>query len=122
MTLVVGVGTSSGVAAGEVADLVQAVLASAGLTRSAVVAVATIAAKAHEPAIVTLGWPVAAFTADQLKTVVVPTPSAVARAAVGTPSVAEAAALLAAGPGGHLVVPKQASAHATVAVARSGPR
>ncbi len=51
-----------------------------------------------------------------------PTPSAVVADAVGTPSVAEAAALLAAGPGAELVVHKQANAVATVAVARrAGP-
>jgi len=42
----------------------------------------------------------------------------VVAAAVGTPSVAEAAALLAAGAGSELIVRKRASAHATVAVAR----
>jgi cobalt-precorrin 5A hydrolase/precorrin-3B C17-methyltransferase len=42
----------------------------------------------------------------------------VVRAAVGTASVAEAAALLAAGEGAELVVPKHRSAMATVAVAR----
>jgi cobalt-precorrin 5A hydrolase/precorrin-3B C17-methyltransferase len=53
----------------------------------------------------------------------VPTPSEVVRAAVGTPSVAEAAALSAAGPGATLVVRKQAGPHATVAIARRrGPR
>jgi cobalt-precorrin 5A hydrolase/precorrin-3B C17-methyltransferase len=41
---------------------------------------------------------------------------------VGTPSVAEAAALCAAGAGGELVVQKQKSAMATVAVARRRPR
>lgn len=45
----------------------------------------------------------------------VPNPSDVIAAAVGTPSVAEAAALIG---GGHLVVAKQKSANATVAVAR----
>jgi cobalt-precorrin 5A hydrolase/precorrin-3B C17-methyltransferase len=48
----------------------------------------------------------------------VPTPSAVVADAVGTPSVAEAAALLAAGPDAELVVPKQANGVATVAIAR----
>jgi cobalt-precorrin 5A hydrolase/precorrin-3B C17-methyltransferase len=42
----------------------------------------------------------------------------VVAAAVGTPSVAEAAALLAAGPAADLIVAKTTSAHATVAVAR----
>jgi cobalt-precorrin 5A hydrolase/precorrin-3B C17-methyltransferase len=42
--------------------------------------------------------------------------------AVGTPSVAEAAALLGAGPGGELLVEKRKSAMATAAVARRRPR
>ena len=58
------------------------------------------------------------FGADTLRKVPVPTPSGTVRAAVGTPSVAEAAALLAAGPGAELVVTKRTSAHAAVAVAR----
>jgi cobalt-precorrin 5A hydrolase / precorrin-3B C17-methyltransferase len=53
--------------------------------------------------------------AAALAAVEVPNPSAVVARAVGTPSVAEAAALVA---GGELVVPKQRSAMATVAVAR----
>jgi cobalamin biosynthesis protein CbiG len=47
----------------------------------------------------------------------VPTPSAVVAAHVGTPSVAEAAALLSAG--GALVVPKRRSARATCALAEA---
>jgi cobalamin biosynthesis protein CbiG len=121
VTLVVGIGTSTGAAAAEVAGLVHDALAGAGLATSAVVAVATISSKADEPAIVTLGWPVASFSAEELIQVVVPNPSARARDAAGTPSVAEAAALLAAGTGAELVVTKCASAHATVAIARRSP-
>jgi cobalamin biosynthesis protein CbiG len=122
VTLVVGVGTSSGAAAAEVAELVHEALAGAGLPPSAVVAIATISSRAHEPAIVSLGWPVTAFSPEELSAVVVPTPSAVAREATGTPSVAEAAALLAGGAGAQLVVAKRTSAHATVAIARRSPR
>jgi cobalt-precorrin 5A hydrolase/precorrin-3B C17-methyltransferase len=55
--------------------------------------------------------------ADLLAAVDVPTPSEVVDAAVGTPSVAEAAALLAAGPGARLVVDKRRGPTATAAVA-----
>ncbi len=55
--------------------------------------------------------------ATTLRDVAVATPSAVVDAHVGTPSVAEAAALLAAGAGA-LLVPKRRSARATCAVAR----
>ena len=56
----------------------------------------------------------------RLAAVPVPHPSEVVRRAVGTPSVAEAAALLE--PGSVLLAAKRASAHATVAVARARPR
>jgi cobalt-precorrin 5A hydrolase/precorrin-3B C17-methyltransferase len=117
-SLVVGVGASTGVAPQEVAGLVAGALAEAGLARASVGSVATIDRRAADPAVVGLGLPVRAFTADDLAGVVVPSPSDVVLAAVGTPSVAEAAALLAAGPGAALVVPKRAAPHATVAVAR----
>jgi cobalamin biosynthesis protein CbiG len=51
----------------------------------------------------------------------VPNPSEPVRRAVGTPSVAEAAARLAAG-GQALVLPKRASRMATVALARAAAR
>jgi cobalt-precorrin 5A hydrolase/precorrin-3B C17-methyltransferase len=57
-----------------------------------------------------------------LDAVVVPTPSDVVARAVGTHSVAEAAALAAAGPGAELVVDKVVGSRVTVAVARrAGP-
>src|SRR5207344_2790207 len=74
--------------------------------------------KTSEPGLQALGVPLRGFAADALRVIPVPTPSAVVADAVGTPSVAEAAALLAAGSGAELVVHKQANAVATVAVAR----
>ena len=117
-SLVLGVGASSGAPAAEVSGLVGAALAGAGLAAAAVAEVATLDRKAAEPGIVALGWPVRTFTADELAAVPVPSPSAAVRAAVGTPSVAEAAALLAAGDDGELVVAKRTGPTATVAVAR----
>lgn len=58
------------------------------------------------------------FTPEALRRIRVPAPSSVVEDAVGTPSVAEAAALLAAGPDAELVVTKRKSAHAVIAVAR----
>jgi cobalt-precorrin 5A hydrolase len=52
----------------------------------------------------------------------VPSPSGRVAAAVGTPSVAEAAALIAAGDGGVLVLRKCVFTGIAVAVARGGPR
>jgi cobalt-precorrin 5A hydrolase/precorrin-3B C17-methyltransferase len=121
-SLVLGIGTSSTTTPDEVAALVHTSLNNAGLSPSSLAAVATIDRRAHHPAILGLGLPVLAFPAGELSRVDVPTPSAVVRDAVGTASVSEAAALLGAGAGGSLVVTKQTSPGATVAVARrSGP-
>lgn len=117
-SLVVGVGTSTDADPAAVAELVGPTLARARLAPASVAEVATIDRRAGHPAVTGLGRAVRAFTAGQLAGVAVPSPSAVVDDAVGTPSVAEAAALLAAGPGARLVVPKQKNAVATVAVAR----
>jgi cobalt-precorrin 5A hydrolase/precorrin-3B C17-methyltransferase len=121
-SLVVGVGTSSGAPPEEARTAVRSALDAAGLSAASVACVATVDRRSEHPAVVGLGWPVRAFPADVLAAVPVPHPSPVVAAAVGTASVAEAAALLASGPGGRLVVPKQTSAAVTVAVARrAGP-
>ncbi|MGI8810256.1 MAG: precorrin-3B C(17)-methyltransferase [Acidimicrobiales bacterium] len=122
-SLVVGVGASTGAAADAVEPLLVAALAAAGLARPSVAEVGTIDRRAGDDAVVALGLPVRAYLASALAAVDVPTPSEVVRAAVGTASVAEAAALLAAGPGAELVVTKQVGPQSTVAVARRrGPR
>jgi cobalt-precorrin 5A hydrolase/precorrin-3B C17-methyltransferase len=128
-SLVVGVGASRGAPADEIDALITAALAETGLAAESVRALATIDVKTDEPGIVAVatrrGWPVVAYPAAELAGVAVPNPSEVVRAAVGTPSVAEAAALKAtreAGRRGELVAPKRASAMATVAVARLVPR
>ena len=121
-SLVAGVGCSSDADGAEVGDLLGQVLAAAGLAPASVGTVATIDRRREHPAVVGLGRPVRAFPAAELAVVPTPHPSATVAAAVGTPSVAEAAALLAAGPGAALVVPKRTSARATVAVVRrAGP-
>jgi len=121
-SLTVGVGAASVLAPDELADLAGAAMAAAGLARASVGAVATIDRRAADPAVLALaaawGVPVRALTAEALAGVEVPNPSATVAAAVGTASVAEAAALLAGGPGAELVVTKQRSTSATFAVAR----
>ncbi|HEY0717801.1 MAG TPA: precorrin-3B C(17)-methyltransferase [Streptosporangiaceae bacterium] len=138
-SLVVGLGASRGVPASEISALIDQVLGSAGLSPRSVRAAATADLKADEEGLVAAvrerGWPLVTFSAHDLAGVPVPHPSETVRRAVGTPSVAEAAALLAAGQADHrsahhpdrqaahhLVVPKHASAHATVAIARRPPR
>ncbi|WP_330340814.1 precorrin-3B C(17)-methyltransferase [Streptomyces sp. NBC_00557] len=118
-SLVVGVGASKGAPAEEILGLIEESLAQAGLSPKSVAEVATVDAKADEAGIVAaagrLGVPLVTYGADELAAVAVPNPSAAPLAAVGTPSVAEAAALLR---GGELLVPKRKSAMATCAVVR----
>ena len=125
-SLVVGVGSARGVTAGEVSALVDQVLADRGLAAASVRYLATADLKADEEGILQVarerGWEVVTHPAGALASVDVPNPSEVVRAEVGTPSVAEAAALLTAGPGAPLLVEKHKSANATAAVARLAPR
>lgn len=121
-SLVVGVGASSDAPTDAATDLLHHTLAEAGLSAHSVALVATVDRRAHDPVIAALALPMRSFTASELKAIDVPHPSELVDAAVGTPSVAEAAALLAAGPGAELVVPKHKNATATVAIARrAGP-
>ena len=142
-SLVLGVGSSGGADPDGLRQLVIETLEEAGLAVDAVGCVATLDRKAKEPAIVELvaelsgdgaprwsgpigrqfrgvdgGVSLRAFPAEVLAPMAVPNPSPVVEEAVGTPSVAEAAALAAAGPGAALVIEKRRSAEATVAVAR----
>ncbi|GLX48026.1 precorrin-3B C(17)-methyltransferase [Streptomyces hygroscopicus subsp. hygroscopicus] len=122
-SLVVGVGASKGAPVDEVLGLIERTLREAGLSPRSVAELATVDAKSAEPGILgaaeRLGVPVVTYSAGELASVEVPNPSAAPLAAVGTPSVAEAAALVR---GGELLVPKRKSdaspAMATCAVVR----
>jgi cobalamin biosynthesis protein CbiG len=113
--LVLGIGARAGVTVQELEDLVVGVV----LDVTEVGLVATVEGKDTEPALVELcarhGWPLVAHTAELLATTPVPTPSQRVASAVGTPSVAEAAALQ----HGVLVVTKTTSRSASLAVARA---
>lgn len=121
-SLVLGIGASRGVAVDELDALVERALE--GLSPRSVTAVATVDAKADEAGLVELcahrNWPLVTYPAELLAAVEVPNPSDEPLRALGTASVAEAAALLHSG--GALVVEKTKSAMATVAVARLRPR
>ncbi|MFJ9727446.1 precorrin-3B C(17)-methyltransferase [Streptomyces sp. NPDC101209] len=126
-SLVVGVGASKGAPVEEVLELVEGALRDAGLSPASLAELATVDAKADEPGIVRaaerLGVPLVTYPAEELAAVDVPNPSEAPLAAVGTPSVAEAAALVR---GGELLVPKRKSAAspamATCAVVRRPAR
>jgi cobalamin biosynthesis protein CbiG len=122
------VGASKGVPVAEVLRLIEGTLREAGLSAESVAALATVDAKGGEPGIVEaaecLGVPLVTYSAAELARVEVPNPSGAPLTAVGTPSVAEAAALV---PGGELLVPKRKSrrtdgrpARVTCAVATAG--
>ncbi|MQA33960.1 threonine-phosphate decarboxylase [Modestobacter roseus] len=112
--MTVGVGASTGVSAEEVLAAVDAVLP----PDAGPVELATLDARAAEPglreAAALRGWPLTGHPAPVLAAVPVPASSARVAAAVGTGSVAEAAALLG---GGRLVVGKTVRGRVTVAVA-----
>jgi len=121
-SLAVGVGAASDLTIVELTRLAATAMADAGLAPESVAVIATIDRRRDDPALLGLaaawGVPVRAFTAETLATVEVPNPSTTVAAAVGTASVAEAAALLAGGPTAELVVTKKKTASATFAVAR----
>ncbi len=118
MKLVVGVGCSLGCPPDELDALVADSLAGVA---GDVVTLATVERRAAEPCVVALarrrGVPLRLHSVDALARVVVPTPSDAVARHVGTRSVAEAAALLSAGPGARLAVTKRRSPHATCAIA-----
>ncbi|MEV7957177.1 precorrin-3B C(17)-methyltransferase [Streptomyces sp. NPDC088141] len=128
-SLAVGVGASKDAPAEEVLGLILDALHDAGLSPLSIAELVTVDAKADEPGIVgaasQLGVPLRTYAADELARIEVPNPSGAPLAAVGTSSVAEAAALAA---GGELLVPKRKSnpagraAMATCAVVRRAPR
>ena len=120
----VGVGCSRGCTPDEMAGLVHKVLADHGISRFALASVGTIDVKMNEEAVLHLSQdldiPLRFYTAERLEKEAskVLRPSEIVKAAVGTRSVAEAAALAAAGPDADLYVPKHKSDCATCAVAR----
>jgi cobalamin biosynthesis protein CbiG len=112
--VVVGVGARAGTPADEVLAAVDAVLPP-GVR---VTTLATVDRRAAEPGVqaaaAARGWRLVGLPVDRLAQVSVPTVSARVAAALGTPSVAEAAALA---DGGELLVPKTVHGRVTVAVA-----
>jgi len=110
---VVGVGARPGVSAADVLAAVDAVLPAG----AADVRLATLEARAAKAGLVAAaaarGWPLTGHPAAALAAVAVPSPSPRVAAAVGTPSVAEAAALL---HGGTLLVGRTVVGPVTVAV------
>jgi len=106
----VGIGCERGTSRRLIDQAVKQVLQENGLAEAAIAGIATIDLKADEEGIVELcrdrTLPLRCFSAEELRSVAVPNPSEVVEAEVGTPSVAEAAAVL----GSHstsLLIPKR---------------
>lgn len=117
-TLVVGLGSARGVPASAVRDVLRRVEDEHGFDLRAVRGYASVDVKADEQGLLDAVGTLHTYPADVLAAVAVPNPSEVVLAEVGTPSVAEAAALHHAGPGAELVVEKIKGANVTAAVAR----
>ena len=127
-SLAIGLGCDRGTPLATVQQCLQQALALAGGTLADVAVLASIEAKADEAAFLQLaaqhGWPLQWYSAAQLAAVPVPNPSATVQRYMGTPSVSEAAALLAAQADLHaLVVEKHKlrgpdGKNATVSIAR----
>jgi cobalamin biosynthesis protein CbiG len=119
--LCAGVGCRKGADPGTVEEGVRAALAEAHLSPLAVAEVVSVDDKAAEPALLelarSLGVPFRTFPAAALRRIPVPTPSRRVAEAVGTESVSEAAALLAAS-GGSLLLPKVKGKTWTLSVAQ----
>lgn len=122
-TLAVGVGCERGTSPQEVIDLIDQTLAANNLSPRSIACYASIELKEDELAITSLADSnhVRFFTAEELakQSDRVANPSVLVERETGTPSVAEAAALAAAGPDCELIVAKSKSKRATCAIARS---
>ncbi len=116
-TLWIGIGCERNTSLSLIETAIAKALDSAGLAEEAVAGIASAERKSDEAALQQLSqtkaWPFRSFHEQHLASIAVPTPSEVVRREMGTASVAEAAALLAAGDKGVLIQPKQIS-HSSV--------
>ena len=126
--LAIGIGCDRGTPASTIAQAINEALAACGGTIMDVRAVASIDLKADEPGLAEVArancWTVAFYPAAELAMIAVPNPSPTVQRHTGTPSVSEAAALLAAGTDSHnLLIEKHRlrgpdGRNATVSIAR----
>lgn len=116
LRLALGIGCDRGTPAATIGQAVDAALADlsahCGASAFSVGAAASIDLKAGEAGLLELaaarGWPLTFYPAAQLAAVAVPNPSATVLRHTDTPSVSEAAALLAAGSGDGVPAPMTA--------------
>jgi len=128
MKIALGLGCDRGTPAATIAQCIAEALAACGVTHADVRAVASIDLKADEVGLLHVieenAWPCLFYPATALAAVDVPNPSETVRKYTGTPSVSEAAALLAAhADQSHLLIEKHKlrgpdGRNATVSIAR----
>ena len=128
MKIALGLGCDRGTPASTIQQVIDEALAQAGAQLADVQAVASIDLKADEVGLAeiaqTHGWTIHFYPAVALAAVDVPNPSETVRKYTGTPSVSEAAAILAANADQtHLLIEKHKlrgpdSRNATVSIAR----
>lgn len=126
--IALGLGCDRGTPAATIQQVIAEALAQANATLSDVRAVASIDLKADEVGLADVagsnGWTIRFYPAAELAVVAVPNPSETVRKYTGTPSVSEAAAILAAGADpSHLIIEKHKlrgpdGRNATVSIAR----
>jgi len=124
--IIAGIGCRRGAAAADIEAAIRAALARAGISAAELKAIATSRAKDAEAGIVTaastFGIDIMLVTDAELKAAGtrVATRSDRVVALTGVPSLAEAAALAAAGPSSRLIAPRLVVGAATCALASSG--
>ena len=128
MKIALGLGCDRGTPAATIAQCISEALAACGASHADVWAVASIDLKADEVGLLQViqenAWPCQFYPAAALAAVDVPNPSETVRKFTGTPSVSEAAALLAAhADQSHLILEKHKlrgpdGRNATVSIAR----
>jgi len=128
LKITLGLGCDRDTPAATIEHCIGEALAACGAVPEDVRAAASIDLKANEPGLLEViarhGWPSHFYPACELATVEVPNPSETVRKHTGTPSVSEAAALLAAGADkNHLLIEKHKlrgpdGRNATVSIAR----
>ena len=128
MKIALGLGCDRGTPATTIAQCIAEALAACDGVLADVAAVASIDLKADEVGLAEIatdyGWTIEFYPATRLATVHVPNPSKTVLKYTGTPSVSEAAALLAAGADlSHLIIEKHKlrgpdGRNATVSIAR----
>ena len=128
MKIALGLGCDRGTPADTIQQVIDEALAQAAVAVTDVQAVASIDLKADEIGLAEVaqgnGWTIRFYPAAELAMVEVPNPSETVRKYTGTPSVSEAAAILAAGADqSHLIIEKHKlrgpdGRNATVSIAR----